>query len=94
MNEITKEYTQKGIVSETTKLYEQISYKEKKQKLIVKELRDLIKNARMEGPKFIEWKAHMKREKAEMKQYTRIKRKTRSREKVLTRIYYVRYADD
>lgn len=94
MNEIIKEYTQKGVVSETTKLYEQISYKERKQKLIVYELRNQIKNAKMVGSKFIEWKAHMKREKAEMKQHTRIQRKIWSREKVLTRIYYVRHAED
>lgn len=54
MNEIIKEYTQKGVVSETTKLYEQIGYKEKKQKIIVSELRNQIKDAKMEGSKFIE----------------------------------------
>ena len=89
MNEIIKEYTQKGVVSETTKLYEQIGYKEKKQKIIVSELRNQIKDAKMEGSKFIEWKTHIKREKAKMKQHTRIKRKTRSKEKFLSRIYYV-----
>jgi hypothetical protein len=54
MNEIIKEYTQQGVVSETTKLYKQVSYKERKHKLIVNELRDQIKNAKMEGSKFIE----------------------------------------
>lgn len=93
MNEIIKEYTQKGAASKITKLSEQISYKERKQKLIVSELINQIKNAKMGGSKFIEWKPHMKREKVVMKQHTRIKRKTWSREKVLTRIYYVRYAD-
>jgi group II intron reverse transcriptase/maturase len=93
MEGIKREYTQEGIVSKTRTEYNNIQSLELKAKKTVNKL--LKGKVNITTPEDLkDWKESLRQAKTIVKKYTAIKRKTRSKEKILTRVYYVRYADD
>jgi len=93
MERIKSEYTQEGVISRTRDEYSKIAYKELKGRNILKKLL-LEKTEAKSETKILLCKEKIRKAKAELKEYTAIKRATPSKEKILTRVYYLRYADD
>lgn len=92
MDGIKNEYTQKGVVSTTRKKYEDIAYKEAKARKTLKKILSESTVDKSETELAIR-REKAQKAKAERKRYTAIKRNTPSKTKVLTQVYYVRYAD-
>lgn len=93
MEGIKKEYTQEGVVSKARNEYSSIATEEIKARKVLKKI--LLENTVGKTDSEIDVRRKRARKaKAELKKYTALKRNTPSREKVLTRVYYVRYADD
>jgi group II intron reverse transcriptase/maturase len=93
MESIKSEYTKKGVVSKTRDEYNEIAYKETKALNTLKKL--LLEKTRIKiDTELAICRNKIRKVKVELKQYTAMKRNTPSKEKILTRVYYVRYADD
>lgn len=89
MEEIKNKYTQEGVVSKTTDEYKKAHYNVSVARKAVRKLLD-YKGDR----KSIEYKENLRKANKVLKANIQTMRKTGSKEKVLSRVYYVRYADD
>jgi len=93
MENIKKEYTEKGVVSKMSPKYAKILGEERKAR---NKLKTLLKNKSV-GITEIGKAAYTEallQAKSTLRRYTAQKRSTPSRIRIRTRVYYVRYADD
>lgn len=88
MEDLKKKYTEKGVVSKMTRKYVDIHMKVYKTR---KDLKILLNDDELSNQMR---KEELRKIKTKLKEYMIIMRNTKSRDKVLTKIYYVRYADD
>lgn len=93
MEDLKKEYTQIGVVSRTTQKYSDINIKVNKARKEVKNILTRNIDNMFENEVLLK-KQELRKAKANLKQYIQSMGNTSSKEKVLTRLYYVRYADD
>jgi len=93
MEDLKKEYTQTGVVSKTTQKYSDINSKVIKAR---KEFKNILAREidNMSENEILFKKQELQKARFNLKQCIQIMRNTPSKEKVLTRVYYVRYADD
>jgi len=94
MEIIKKEYTQKGVISKVNPKYAKLLGEERKARKKLKGLLGVKSKVGITEAELVLTKEAIRLAKATLQGYTALKRNTPSRIRVLTRVYYVRYADD
>lgn len=91
---LQQKYHQKGNVSITSTDYANIHSEIKKTHLTINYIRSKFKGPKLDLTAFNTLKIEIKKESQKLQFLKNQLRKTRSKKRVLTRMYYVRYADD